>query len=100
MAIGPVPTITVANKHGHKMTINEADFDPAVHEVWSDEKHIKARAPEAAKAESDSEARRDIGEASSLAGVAKAAAKHGLKMPGNIKKVDTAKRNLLRQLEE
>lgn len=99
MAIEEMKKIYVANKAGHKMGINEVDFDPSLHVLWDDhaaEVEEKTGQPVLDKAM----VRDEIEAADNMGAIAVLVSKHGLKLPGNIKNFKTAKTKLLIQLED
>lgn len=90
-----LPKMWVANEKGHKMGINEADFDPDLHTPW--ETYVEEHGEEAGPVDAGA-VKQEIEDADSLGALASIAVKHGLKFPGNVKKVETAREKLLAQL--
>jgi hypothetical protein len=97
----PIPKVEVADTADgdqHKF-INEVDFDPKHHVLWSEfsaKKEKKTGKPAVSK----NTVREKIEAADNLGALAKIASEFKLKLPGNITNVKTAKTKLLAQLEE
>lgn len=94
-----IPKMYVANKLGHKMGINEEDFDPSEHTPWT--QFAAETEEETGEPAIDVSAiKAEIEAAESLGALATVAVNHSLKFPGNVKRMDTARKKLLSQLPE
>ena len=81
------------------MNINEVDFDPSRHTLW--DQFVAQQTEKTGKPPiSKNEVIDEIEAAESMGAMAALASKYGLKLPGNIKNVKTAKTKLISQLEE
>lgn len=91
-----LPTVTVANKQGHKLVINASAFDPKEHTIWGAENEPGQVAEEVAAS-----ARVELGQAQEIGDLAVVAEKFKLgNIPANVKNVETARAKLLARVEE